>query len=58
MTSYFVAGALGSGLSAIVVYPHFGWNGVCVLGAAFPTVAVLLWVVEMARKGAPHKAST
>jgi predicted MFS family arabinose efflux permease len=58
MTCYFVAGALGSGLSAIVVYPHFGWNGVCVLGAAFPTVAVLLWIVEMARKGAPHKAST
>ncbi|MBV9012980.1 MAG: MFS transporter [Pseudonocardiales bacterium] len=49
MTSYFVAGAIGSGLSA-VVYPHFGWSGVCVLGAAFPTVAALLWVGEMTRR--------
>jgi predicted MFS family arabinose efflux permease len=50
MTSYFVAGSLGSGLSAVVVYPHFGWDGVCVLGAAFPTVAALLWVGEMTRR--------
>jgi predicted MFS family arabinose efflux permease len=50
MTSYFVAGSLGSGLSAVVVYPHFGWNGVCVLGAAFPTLAALLWVGEMTRR--------
>jgi predicted MFS family arabinose efflux permease len=50
MTSYFVAGAIGSGLSAVVVYPHFGWDGVCALGAAFPTVAALLWVGETTRR--------
>ncbi len=50
MTSYFVAGAAGSGLSAIVMYPLFGWSGVCVLGAAFPTIALLLWIVEMVRQ--------
>jgi cyanate permease len=44
-----VAGAIGSGLSAIGVYPHFGWSGVCVLGAAFPTLAALLWIGEMTR---------
>jgi predicted MFS family arabinose efflux permease len=49
MTCYFLAGATGSGLSAIV-YPAYGWDGVCVLGAAFPTAAAVLWVVESARR--------
>jgi predicted MFS family arabinose efflux permease len=49
MTCYFLAGALGSGLSA-AVYPAYGWDGVCVLGAAFPTAAAVLWMVETARR--------
>jgi predicted MFS family arabinose efflux permease len=46
MTTYFVAGALGTGASAII-YSAWGWTGVCVLGGALPAVAVLLWVGEM-----------
>lgn len=48
MTCYFAAGSIGSGLAA-VVYTHFGWGGVCVLGAAFPTAGTVLWLVEMAQ---------
>lgn len=48
MTSYFAAGSLGSALSA-VVYARAGWTGVCLLGAAFPLVGLLLWVGERIR---------
>lgn len=48
MTSCFVAAAIGSALSA-VVYPAYGWGGVCILGGAFPAVAALRWVVERTR---------
>lgn len=47
MTSYFVAGAVGSALSA-TAYATFGWTGVSIVGAAFPAAACLLWVVDMA----------
>jgi predicted MFS family arabinose efflux permease len=43
MTTYFLAGAVGSGLSAVLVYPHFGWTGVCVLGGAFPAAGLVVW---------------
>ena len=45
MVSYFLAGAAGSGLSA-TCYAAYGWGAVCVLGAEFPTVAFMIWVVE------------
>lgn len=45
MTAYFASGSLGSALSALV-YPHHGWLGVCVLGAAFPTAGFLIWAGE------------
>jgi predicted MFS family arabinose efflux permease len=45
MTAYFVAGAVGSALSA-AVYSAAGWTGVCVLGAVFPVLGCLLWVAE------------
>lgn len=48
MTSYFAAGSLGSVASAIV-YGTYGWGAVCLLGAAFPVVGVLVWLAEMAR---------
>jgi cyanate permease len=51
-----VAGAIGSGLSA-VVYPRFGWDGVCVLGAVFPTLGVLLWSAEMIRNRVQRPAT-
>lgn len=53
MTTYFAAGSLGSALSA-VTYVAYGWAGVCVLGAAFPTVGTLLWIIEMLRERRPR----
>lgn len=50
MTVYFVLGAIGSGLSA-AAYSSGGWGAVCLLGAAFPVLGVLIWVVEMIRRG-------
>lgn len=47
MTCYFVAGAVGSALSA-TAYATFGWTGVSIVGAAFPAAACLLWLVDMA----------
>lgn len=49
MTAYFVAGAVGSGLSAVFVYPHFGWTGVCVLGGAFSAIGVVVWCADYVR---------
>jgi predicted MFS family arabinose efflux permease len=49
MTSYFLGGALGSGLSSIMVYPQFGWTGVCVLGGAFPAIGLVIWCVDVRR---------
>ncbi|WP_051898972.1 MFS transporter [Sciscionella sediminilitoris] len=43
MTVYFIAGALGSGLSSVLVYPRFGWTGVCALGGAFAVFALIVW---------------
>jgi predicted MFS family arabinose efflux permease len=45
MTSYFIGGATGLGLSA-TLYASHGWIGVCYLGAVFPTAGLLLWVAE------------
>jgi predicted MFS family arabinose efflux permease len=45
MTSYFLGGAIGSGLSA-VLYASHGWAGIAALGAAFPTLGTLLWLGE------------
>ena len=49
MTVYFLGGATGSGLSALLYASH-GWAGVCLVGAAFPTVGLLLWVLDTARR--------
>jgi predicted MFS family arabinose efflux permease len=49
MTAYFIGGATGSGLSA-VLYASRGWAGVCVLGAAFPAVGLVLWVGDTLRR--------
>jgi predicted MFS family arabinose efflux permease len=56
MTVYFIGGTLGSALAALV-YGRFGWSGVCVLGACFPVLACLLWVVERFQaRGAARRA--
>jgi len=49
MTSYFVAGALGSAAS-VAAYPAYGWAGVCVVGAAFPSAALLIWAADTVRR--------
>lgn len=56
MTSYFAAGSAGSALSALT-YSRFGWTGVCVLGAAFPVVGLIIWAAEMSRSRS-HQAVT
>jgi len=50
MTSYFAGGTLGSGLSAVLVYPRFGWRGVCLLGASFAGLGFLVWGAGRLRK--------
>ncbi len=47
MTTYFVGGAVGSGLSA-AVYASQGWAGVTLIGTAFPVGALLAWCVDTA----------
>lgn len=49
MTAFFTAGALGSAAST-AVYPMYGWAGVCVVGAVFPVVALLVWTAETGRR--------
>ncbi|KKD06634.1 hypothetical protein TN53_17655 [Streptomyces sp. WM6386] len=40
---YFVAGAAGSALSALL-WTHFGWNAISAAGAACGTLGLLLWL--------------
>ncbi|MCE0767479.1 MFS transporter [Pseudonocardia kujensis] len=49
MTSYFLGGAAGSGLSSALYATH-GWAGVSIAGAAFPTAGFLLWLVVAVRR--------
>lgn len=52
MTSYFIGGAVGSGLSSVLYAVH-GWAAVCWLGAAFPAAGLIAWAAESiaARRG-------
>ena len=45
MTPYFIGGATGSAVSAIV-YEAKGWTGVCIVGAAFIAIAMVAWGIE------------
>lgn len=49
MTTYFIGGAIGSATSA-AIYAAAGWPGVAALGAGFVTLALLLWLTELARR--------
>jgi energy-converting hydrogenase Eha subunit C len=55
MTAYFLGGATGSGLSALVYATH-GWLGVAVVGAAFPALATLLLLVDTALRRRARRA--
>jgi predicted MFS family arabinose efflux permease len=59
MTSYFLAGAIGSALSS-VAYGSAGWGAVCLLGAVFPVLALLLWLGEtlLGRRRSPRTDET
>ena len=48
MTCYFAAGSVGGALST-AAYAAYGWSGVCLLGAAFPAVGLVVWAAEMRR---------
>ncbi|MBS1847859.1 MAG: MFS transporter [Actinobacteria bacterium] len=45
MTAYFAAGSAGSGLSAWLYGAH-GWGAVCVAGAVFPVIGLVVWVAH------------
>ncbi len=57
MTAYFLGGATGSGLSALIYATH-GWIGVCVLAAAFPTAGWCVWLVDTVRGRLRRSGST
>ncbi|MCD9088338.1 MFS transporter [Stenotrophomonas sp. SY1] len=44
MTCYFVGGASGSALGT-AAWTHYGWNGVCVLGAVLALVGLVMFFV-------------
>ncbi|HEY8600666.1 MAG TPA: MFS transporter [Thermomicrobiales bacterium] len=45
MTSYFAGGAIGSATSA-VAFARGGWAAVCLIGAVYIGLALLLWLTE------------
>ncbi len=45
MTAYFAGGAIGSATSAIA-FARGGWNTVCLIGAVYIGLALLLWLTE------------
>jgi predicted MFS family arabinose efflux permease len=47
MVSTFIGGAIGSTLGGFI-WSHYGWNGICAVGGAFVTVALLLWFTHRA----------
>lgn len=44
MIFYSIGSAAGS-IASTHIYAHFGWNGVCVLGASVSAVALIFWAV-------------
>ncbi|MFJ6215133.1 MFS transporter [Streptomyces sp. NPDC092296] len=55
MTTYFLGGVTGSVCTSLV-WPHAGWPGVCVLGAAFSAVTVLCCLGERLGRRAHDRA--
>ena len=49
MTTFFIGGAVGSALTSPVLQA-FGWPGICVLGVAFPAMA-LIYLLAGERRG-------
>ena len=58
MTMFFVGGTLGSAVSTLL-YGRWGWDAVCIAGAAFGFVAVVTWLVTSSQsREARSSAST
>lgn len=49
MIFYSIGSAAGS-IASTNVYEHFGWNGVCLLGATVSAIALLFWAMTMKQK--------
>ncbi|MNO02752.1 hypothetical protein D3C81_2232490 [compost metagenome] len=49
MTSIFLGGALGSAVAS-AVFSQFGWQGVALVGAGLPGVALVIFLAK-ARRG-------
>ncbi|MBR1216868.1 MFS transporter [Bradyrhizobium sp. U87765 SZCCT0131] len=45
----YCAGCGGGSLASTLVYDRFGWSGVCLLGAVFSALALLVWAVARPR---------
>ena len=45
MTVYFFGGVLGSAASG-AVYAAYGWSSVCLVGGAFPALALVIWCAD------------
>lgn len=51
MTFYSVGSAAGS-ITSTHIYAHFGWHGVCVLGASVSSIALIFWAMTKGDNGA------
>lgn len=51
MMFYSIGSAAGS-IASTHIYAHYGWNGVCMLGASVSTVALIFWAMTKGAKDA------
>lgn len=49
MTSFFAGGVVGSALSSLA-FAHFGWQGVCLVGAGFGILATGTWLLTFRKR--------
>ena len=54
MACFFAGGVLGSALSTFA-YARFGWQGVCLVGTGFGTVAAAVWLLTLRKSGTPKR---
>jgi predicted MFS family arabinose efflux permease len=43
---YYAIGTGGGAIAATIAYSTWGWSAVCILGAGFSALALLIWVVD------------
>ncbi len=57
MTIYFLGGALGSATAA-TAFARGGWSAVCLIGAGYIVVALVLWGMEVVGRGSCDEKSS